>query len=167
MSPSCVTAATGKATLAPGLSPHAAHHSGLHACRRRWHPLLRLGRGPSLPHPLPAAPPAAGLCPNCSFCLELTPQVVPKFLPSLVSASTDAVSSEITLHALHGNWHIYCLSFSLECTLQRREILFIVFTFCVPAGITTQTFTRYSMNVHSVKKWKYRWNSNGNIFNYN
>ena len=32
MSPSCVAAATGRVMLAAGLSPHAAHHSGLPAC---------------------------------------------------------------------------------------------------------------------------------------
>lgn len=122
---------------------------------------------PSLPHSLPTVPPTFGLCSNCSFCLEHTAQIFPKFIPSLMTVSTDAISSEITLNVLHGNWHIYCLSFSLECKVQRKEILLIMFTSVSPLCITAQTYTRYLINIQSVKKWKYHWNSNGNIFNYN
>ena len=159
-----------KAILAPGSKATCSLSTVVHqACLTSlMSPPLSGTWPPSLPHSLPTAPPTFGLCSNCFFCWEHTAQIFPKFIPSLMSISTDAISSEITLlNVLHGNWHIYCLSFSLECKLQRKEILFIMFTSVSPLCITTQTYTRYLINIHSVKKWKYCWNSNGNIFNYN
>lgn len=153
--------------LAPGSKPTCSLSTVAH--KPAWHHwpclLLRMGHVP--PHSLPTVPPTFGLRSNCSFCLEHTAQIFPKFIPSLMTVSTDAISSEITLNVLHGNWHIYCLSFSLECKLQRKEILFIMFTSVSPLCITAQTYTRYLINIHSVEEWKYHWNSNGNIFNYN
>lgn len=104
---------------------------------------------PSLLHSLPTAPPTSGICSNCSFCLEHSPQIVLKFTPSLMSVSTDAISSEITFSVLDENLHIYCLSFSLECK-ERKVILFVMFTSVSPLCITTQAYSghliKYSLN---------------------
>lgn len=76
-----------------------------------------------------------------------------KFTPSLMSASTDAISSEITFSVLDGNLYIYCLSFSLECK-EGKGILFVMFTSVSPLCITTQAYSGHLINIHSTKKWK-------------